>query len=718
MFLVVVAALALIHQGDLNCKAQENVLDLSQLNSISIGSNSSAASDLLDPSFWGEVNAATRQTFLQLAPQTVIGFLNGSQDWRDWLGNYSANPPPWLHDGFIDKVNSGVFQLGSAALGSKNAEQAASTIQSFAQAASSYTLAAVDYVSLNGLTSLRTYTDTGSISEATCVSFPAQLAQLYTDSVDSSIPSQLRAKYLGKAIAITELTVLVSGSDGLTAKFSGALDKVGLSASWDTIKPFLSEIGTKVSARASFLAFSLAAKLAQRFPQNAVWVTGLTADRVESMAEGLKQEGFTNDAVEQKISGLVQAAGDATNPDDVAMDADVIRYQAGAGLSVKIGSQDRIFEYTDGQTMEVIQASFLQKVVQGFQIGQDTVLAVDYVEKGVTVYHEYTGGDNWNPTAPSDVAQQGDIVSLKMQVLTRDGFVANLHKVSLVNYVGKNWVSDRTDIGSFALNGNDLSMLLAQDPAVQGIPDFVLHGTVDQKLSFIRGDAVLQFGVLDIFGKTREMRVYHDGYSQPSFGIQAGSPFLPAALLSYDGTRLKVVYEAGDRVGFNVATIYESSPLPLYSFGQVDLADLPVATAGASNAFQISQVTFTRPLEKAMFDAGAPYDLARLGVEIAYKVGTENLGLKDLVINEPSQIGPDLITKDDAVVVQARFLKITSLYTQQQIQDALQQNLQDMLGELKSDFKVHSAHTGVIVLSYTDANDNIKAIVLEIQKSP
>ena len=718
MFLVLVAAVALIHQGNLNCQAQENVLDLSQLNSISIGSNSSVASDLLDPSFWGEVNAATKQTFLQLAPQTVIGFLNSSQDWRDWLENNSANPPSWLHDGFIDQVNSGAFQLSSAALGSKNTEQAASTIQSFAQAASSYTLATVDYLSLNGLTSLRTYTDTGSISEATCVSFPAQLAQLYNDSVDSSIPSELRAKYLGQAIAITELTVLVSGSDGLTAKFSDALNKVGLAASWDTIKPFLSEIGTRVSTRAGFLAFSLAAKLAQRFPQNAVWVTGLTADRVEWMVEGLKQEGFTNDAVEQKISGLIQAAGDATNPDDVAIDADVIRYQAGAGLSVKIGSQDRIYEYTDGQTMEVIQASFLKKVVPGFQIGQDTVLAVDYVEKAVTVYHEYTGGNNWSPTARSDVAQEGDIVTLKMQVLTSDSFVANLPKVSLVNYVGKNWVSERTDIGSFALNENDLGMTLTQDPPLDDVPEFTLHGIVDEKLSFIRGDVVLQFAVQDIFGNMREMRIYHDGYSQPSFGIQAGSPFLPVALLSYDGTRFRVVYEAGDRLGFNVATIYESNPLPLYSFGSVDYTDLLVTTAGASNAFQISQVTFTRPLEKAMFDSGAPYDLARLGVEIAYKVGTENLGLKDLVINEPSQIGPDLITKDDSVVMQARFLKITSLYTQQQLQDALQQNLQDMNGALKKDFKANPAHTGVIVLSYTDSSDIIKAIVLEIQRPP
>jgi len=722
VFLAVAAAVAVIHQGDMSCQAQENVVSLSQLTDVSINANSSAAADLLDPSFWSEVNAASGQTIRQLAPQTILGFLNSSADWRDWLGNNSVNSPSapsWLHDGFLAETNSQVFQLGSATLGSRNAEQAATTIQSFAASVSSYTLAAVDYASLNGLTSLRTYTYTGSIDEAICVSFPGQLAQLFDDSTDDSLPSPLRAQYLGQAMAITELTLLLSGSDGLNAKLSDALSRTGLSTSWDTIKPYLSDFGTKVSAKASFLTLSLAEELAHRFPQNSVWVTGLTSDRVDSMAEGLQEEGYPDTAIEQKIAGLVQAAGDASNPDDVAIDADVIRYQAGAGLQVHVGSQSRIYEYSDGKTEETIQARFLQQVVPGFQVGKAVILSVDFIEKNKTVYQGYNGGPNWTPTARSDVAQEGDVLTLTMEILTPEGFANDLPAVSMVNHIDANWVADETVIGNFALEGNDFSMTLTQDPEVDGVSVFTVHGTAAPILGFLRGDAYLQFGVTDVFGNVRQMRIYFDGYTQASFGIQSGTHFLPVALFSDDGVRLKVGYDAGTaETTYKIATIYESNPSSLYAFGAVDYTDLPVMTAGALTAFQIDQVTFTRPLEQSMFEGGVPYDIARLGVEIAYKVGTENLGLKDLVIVEPSQIGPDLITQDETVVVQARFLKVTNLYTQQQLQDALQQNLQDMSKELKSDFKVYSAHMGVIVLSYTDSQGAVDSIVLEIQRPP
>lgn len=716
MFLLVMAGVALIHVGALNCEAQESAMGLSQLSTVEISGNSTASADLLSQAFWSEVEASSKQTFQQMIPQTIAGFLNSSQDWRDWLENESESPPPWLGLGLQPELNSEVLSLGSAVVGARTAQQAAATVQSYAQSASSYTLAALDYPSLNGLTALRTYTSTGSLDEAVCISFPAQLAQLYTDSTDPTLPSPLRAQYLGQAIAVTEMTVLLSGTDGLSTELSEALSKAGLSASWDTIRPYLSDIGTRVSAKASFLTLMLSEELATRFPQNSVWVTGLTTERVDLMVEGLQEEGDSDTQIEHQISNLVQAAGDAPDEDSVAIDADTVRYEAGAGLVVQVGSQNRMFEYTEGEAVQTIQASFLQQVVPGFRVGQDCVLEVAYVENGVTVYHAYNGGSNWIPTAPNDLAEPGDIITLKFRVLTMADFVANLESIPLVNDIGLDWVSQRTTVGSFTLNGNTLGMTLFQDPEVGGVPDFTLQGTLSPTIGFIRGDAYLQFGVQDIFGNTRLMRIYSDGYSPAYFGIKASNPFLEVAFMSYDGVRLKVAYDAGNAITqYKVATIYESNPSALYSFGGVQNTNLPVKTVGVLNAFQIDSVTFNRPLEGAMFEGGVPYDLARIGVEIAYKVGSENLGINDLVINEPSQVGPDLISEDGTVVMQARFLKVTNLYSEQQLEDALQQNLQDMNVELKYDFRLYHSQLGVIVLSYVSGSGVVNTIVIEVQ---
>src|SRR5439155_1365149 len=140
----------------------------------------------------------------------------------------------------------------------------------------------------------------------------------------------------------------------------------------------------------------------KRFPQAPSWMAGFTTDRIESMVEVLQKKGVSNDVIEEKISGLVQAADGAAAPDGVGDGADIISYSDGGGLRVKIGTQNRMYLYSDVETMRVLKASILEKEVQGFHLHQATLLRVKYWERGVTVYHSYEGGDYWTATVPDD----------------------------------------------------------------------------------------------------------------------------------------------------------------------------------------------------------------------------------------------------------------------------------------------------------------------------
>ena|SRR2546427_12298339 len=55
---------------------------------------------------------------------------------------------------------------------------------------------------------------------------------------------------------------------------------------------------------------------------------------------------------------------------------------------------------------------------------------------------------------------------------------------------------------------------------------------------------------------------------------------------------------------------------------------------------------------------GSTYDLGRLGAEIAFTVGKEDLDLNNLILEEPSAGGADLHTADWSALMQARLLNV------------------------------------------------------------
>ncbi len=382
-----------------------------------------------------------------------------------------------------------------------------------------------------------------------------------------------------------------------------------------------------------------------------------------------------------------------------------------------VGTQNRLFRYTDQQTGQWIKASFLQDKVSGFKVGVETPLKVDYLQGGVirvTVYHYYEGGELWIATVPDDVAKPGDELTIHIQVLTREEFVRNLPRISLANSVGANWLGDSVEISKFTLEANDLKISLSQQTDIRGLSDFVIEGTASDSLAFKSGITSLDFAIRDIFGQTKLMRIYHDGYSQPSLGIRTGSFFRTAFFLSWDGVRLSVVYSKSES-GFSVSTVYLADPSTVFSLGKNVPYQVPSGVTGATNAFMIEHVDMVRPLENAMKDSSSMQAHGRLGAEIAYKIGREKLGLSDLVINEINQIGPDLQSKDGKFVIQVLMLTQTRGLETPEVQTMIQEQLNDLLLQLRGDFQNgFGSGSGYAILTYVDNDGITKVIVLEV----
>jgi len=199
----------------------DSALDLSDLSSLKI-EKSNVVIDLLDLNYWSSVATAYRQSLAQIIPGTVLGFVNSSVEWRSWAFVNMPSPPSWLRLGINWYLERQLLLLQDKVLAANNGTVAASLVKALAASIAGYSLAILDFVSLNGVTALKTYIETGSLIAAICATFPSQLGVLYNQTFDSSVTKERRAQYLGNALAITSLMIVLAGKDGFSPKFQDA----------------------------------------------------------------------------------------------------------------------------------------------------------------------------------------------------------------------------------------------------------------------------------------------------------------------------------------------------------------------------------------------------------------------------------------------------------------------------------------------------------------
>jgi hypothetical protein len=625
-------------------------LSLAPLGGLSLTKgNGSTTADLSNLTFWQQVQASEYQTYEEIVPQTVMGFFNSSEEWRDWAQQYIPDSGSWLATGFVTDAQGRAMAVEPTSGGAESSTAVAQGIQEFAASAAGVTLASLDFVSLNGLTAFKTLFETGDATLAACQTLPGQLAQLYESSVDSGVPQDERAQYLGRALAITSVMLLIGGKDGFADQFQGALDGVGLGDSWPAVKPYLGDIASKVSASASSATFTVLQTLAQRFPQDSAFVTGFTADRIDSMVDVLQKSGVSDGVIQSDIGQIAQAA--ATSPDETgAGDAtDILSLQQGRGIEATVESDGSLVRYEDGAADTVyFDGDFLQHVLPGFDPRGPEFVAIHYQEAGLTVYQYYqikaipagapygAANTNWYPVVPKDVAQPGAKVTVSFQLLTPEDFVQSIPPIPLEN-IGASWVTDFSEITGFELAGDQVVMNVEQDP-FEGVSDFAVAGQA-MPLTNVGGDTFIEFAVPDLVNQPETLKITYDGYGDPLLSIKSSSNFNPVTLISSDGVKLKFAYNSGGS-SVAVATEYLQQPSVLWTLGGISQEGLGFAVPGASRTFRIGQVTPVRDLEKEMVNSGSPYDLARVGAEIAYTIAQEDFDVQNIQLNEPPRAEP------------------------------------------------------------------------------
>ncbi len=686
--------------------------------SLPITASASTDGELLNDSWWHEVIASSDKSFKDMPQGLYWGFLNDSQSMHDWLLQTMPNPPSWASTGVMTAVTGELVTLQTDATASGNSTQAENSVRDFIAGLSGAGLSGLDFLTAGTLSALKTYGETHDPYLALCATFPGQLAQLFANSFDPSIPIDERARFFGELLAAGSLTAVLAGHDNFDGNFKAALKDVNLLDAWPDIKSQLSDIASQVSSNAAGLALQAVTKVAENFP-SVPWAADYTGFRIDSMVNVLRNAGEPNHFVEGQLSGLVQAADGAGDPTAVGDAADGISYDTGRGIRLYITSQGRGYLYSDANTMQQMKASFLQERVAGFQVGHPAFLKVTYKEAGATVYHYYTGGEFWNPTVPDGIAKSGDVVTISVQILTTDDFATSLPPMDFANDQAVSYIGDRTEMTDASVSGDQVTLRFSEDPPIEMNMQFAITGTMSSSLGWNSASGpYLDMSFSDIFSDTRMLRIYYDGHDPPSLGLSIGTQeFRNVYFVSNDGVRLNIVYTSGSN--FYTATFYPVyAPWVLYTLEDMAPFDLSLPdVTGYSESHLIDNVGTTRTLEHEMIYKGSMTDVGTIGAEIAYTVAREKLGLADVTMSDISEGGSDLYTPGHKVVIEARMLSRTAGGSGSALDADLTEQLNEMIGRIKSDFSYYKAsnpEAGYAILSYVVDENTIKTIVLQV----
>lgn len=385
----------------------------------------------------------------------------------------------------------------------------------------------------------------------------------------------------------------------------------------------------------------------------------------------------------------------------------------GAEIQLRVGSQNRVFEYSSAQTSRYIIGSSLVERIRGLEEGIPITLMLTFLKKSCRMYSCYRGGKRWVPTIPPDLASQGDILTTQVTEPNPDDFLSGLSGFVLANELGMRWMSDVVELDSSTFPGGVILRMM-QSPPVNDVSRLEIRGEISGEVEFDKGSAHLDIRVRGAIGNSRILRLYHDGRHYPRIGIRVGREFSPVFSVSSDGARLRWAYR-DCKFNPHVAIVYLLDPTTLYGLGEIAACPIPEGMEDVSGAFMVDHVRFLRSFESLVQKVGTPYDVGRIGAEIAFAVAKIKLGLTDITLIEPSQPGVDLFSLAGRTVIQARLLVEGHYRVPAEMNDSIRKQMTDMLKSLRRDMKrIPAAQTGHVTLSLTDTSWITRVIVLTI----
>lgn len=382
-------------------------------------------------------------------------------------------------------------------------------------------------------------------------------------------------------------------------------------------------------------------------------------------------------------------------------------------LKVALGTQNRMYLHTDRDTMSFLKASLLQDSLGGFKVGHKALLKVCYIETGKSVYHRYEGGPIWMATAPFDIGRPGQNLTIAPTLLTASEFADNIPEITMTNEANFTWLPTESKIVCVS-SRKGFRIEVEQRPAVEGISRFDVSMEPEEDLGFVPGlGCHLDARVSDFYGRERQVRIYHDGHSAAWVGLQRGKRYPRVSLLSFDGVRLRLAYGSPE---IRVASIYLADPASLYSIEPSRQLEKPVFENLPWKPFRSYRIEIKRELEREMLRSRHRYPHGRIGSEIAYSIATRELGFENLILNDPSEGGADMMTRNGSVVFENRLVTITEAMSL----DLLERQILFQLGRLKtrlrSDLSFYrSAEIGYAFLSYLYAG-RLETMIFRMEK--
>ncbi len=270
-----------------------------------------------------------------------------------------------------------------------------------------------------------------------------------------------------------------------------------------------------------------------------------------------------------------------------------------------------------------------------------------YLQDGsFSSYHLYRGGREFRPVLSRNRLSPGQQARISLELLPLKSFIAGIPSFELANLDFTRWVADRVVAKSVSAHDDgELQIEFVQDHPLVDVADFVVRGSVDRYPgpSNQNKGVYLQFSLVDYIGRKWKLRIRHDGLKLPQFQIDRGAGCESVNLISFDGFRLTFRY---GRQGA-MSTCYIRPPSEeVYGIGQTRNYSgryLNLVQGVYSKALIIDDIKVKRTLERTMLKMGSIYDQGRIGSEIAYLCGVKCLGLRNLVIEEPSKGGKESI---------------------------------------------------------------------------
>ncbi|MDG6982686.1 MAG: hypothetical protein JRM74_04455 [Nitrososphaerota archaeon] len=277
-----------------------------------------------------------------------------------------------------------------------------------------------------------------------------------------------------------------------------------------------------------------------------------------------------------------------------------------------------------------------------------------------------------------------------------EDFVSNVPSIAFGNPFHRRWFPETTHTVGLAVHRGDVVVEFNQRPAITGIGSFRIQGKIARPLSFLDGKAVLEILLTDHFGFGRKLRIYHDGHSGATLGLQHSARFNSVVGVSFDGVRVRFLYKP-NRIRLQTATVYQSNPKSLYSLS-TPKHDEGTNLVGPLRPDFVLEVHPNREFESDMLGLGSAYDHGTIGAEVAFSIASEMLMNDHLLIMEPAMKGSDIISRDRSVAIEARMLAGSRARTPSYIQHEVVPHFKQMLGRLRWGLSQKAFKRGIAIL--------------------